>query len=103
MIVILYQSCHHKLAKKIAEHTGRAIGVHVKIKVIPATSSSSWPADTSWDDLLLVMFDRKDFPSAGNSFINQYLKARPKSAIVLPIAIDRSVRRPPDAAAEFKA
>jgi hypothetical protein len=103
MIVILYQSGHHKLAKKIAEDTSKAFGGHVKIKMIPATSSSSWPADTSWDDLLLVTFDRKDFPSAGNSFINQYLKARPKSAIVLPIAIDKSVRRPPDAAAEFKA
>ena len=82
---------------------GKAFAGHVKIKVISASSSSSWPAETSWDDLLVVVYNGKDFPGPGNSFIARYLQDRSQSATVLPVAIDRATRKPPEAAAAFKA
>ena len=82
---------------------GDAFAGHVKVGLIAASSSSSWPAEASWDDLLIVMYNGKGFPAAGNSFIGRYLKERSRSATVLPVAIDGAARKPPDAAAEFKA
>jgi hypothetical protein len=103
MIVILYQRGCREVAKQAATDMGKAFAGHVKVKVISASSSSSWPAEASWDDLLVVVYNGKDFPAAGNSFIARYLKDRSQSATVLPIAIDRATRKPPEAAAEFKA
>jgi hypothetical protein len=103
MLIILYQRGCQKVAKKAASDLGKAFAGHVKVGLIAASSSSSWPAEASWDDLLIVIYNGKEFPATGNSFIAQYLKERSQSAILLPVAIDRAVRKPPDAAAEFKA
>jgi hypothetical protein len=65
--------------------------------------SSSWPSEVSWDDLLLVIYNGKNFPATGNAFIAQYLKERSPSAILLPVAINLAAKTPPTAAAAIKA
>jgi len=103
MLIILHQRGCRKVARKIASDLGDAFTGFVKVGLIAASSSSSWPAEASWDDLLIVVYNGKEFPAAGNSFITQYLKERSPSATVLPVAIEAAARKPPDAAAEFKA
>lgn len=103
MVVILYQRGYQKIAKKAAADLVKAFSDHVKVGLIAASSSSSWSADVSWDDLLIVMFDGKRFPDAGNLFITKYLKQRPHSAILLPVAIDPASKKPPGPAAAIKA
>lgn len=102
MLVILYQSGCKSIARKVASDLEKAFADNIKVGLIAATSSSLWPAAVDWDDLLIVMYNSKEFPPAGNAFIERYLQERSKSA-VLPVAVDASVRKPPDAAAAFKA
>jgi hypothetical protein len=103
MIVILYQRGSQKIAKKAAADLVKAFTDHVKVAVMAASSPSSWPTDVSWDDLLIVMFDGKKFPDAGNLFIRNFLEKRPHSAILLPVAINPTSKKPPEAAAAIKA
>jgi hypothetical protein len=103
MVVILYQRGCRKIARKAAADLVKAFTDHVKVVLIAASSHSSWPAGVSWDDLLIVMFDGKRFPDAGNLFIRKYHRQRPNSALLLPVAIDPSSKQPPEAAAAIKA
>jgi TIR domain len=104
MLVILYQNDDATIAAKIASDLFTAFSDHVKVQLIAADSCSSWPTDTSWDDLLIVVYDDiKSFPDTGNLFIAQYLEQRPHSAMLLPVAADPASKRPPKAAAAIKA
>jgi hypothetical protein len=103
MLIILYQRGCQKVAKKVASDLSKAFADHVEVRLIAASSSSSWPAEASWDDLLIVMYDGGEFPANGNSFIAQYFKERSPSAILLPVAIDLTAKKPPAAAAAIKA
>lgn len=98
MLIILYQRGCQKVAKKVASDLSKAFADHVEVRLIAASSSSSWPAEASWDDLLIVMYDGGEFPANGNSFITQYFKERSPSAILLPVAIDLTAKKPPAAA-----
>jgi TIR domain len=103
MVIILYQRGCQKIAKKAAADLVKAFADHVEVALIAANSSSSWPTDVSWDDLLIVIFDGKRFPDAGILFITRYLEQRPHSALLLPVAIDPASKKPPEAAAGIKA
>jgi hypothetical protein len=103
MVVILYQRSCQKIAKKTALDLIKTFSDHVRVELIPAGSHVSWPADVAWDDLLIVMFDGKKFPDAGNLFMTKYLEQRSDFAILLPVAIDPASTKPPGAAAAIKA
>jgi hypothetical protein len=103
MIIILHQHGCQKIAKSVASDLRKAFDSHVKVALIAASSPSSWPAEASWDDLLIVMYNGKAFPDTGNSFIAKYLNDRPDTAVLLPVAVDVGTRTPPTAAAAIKA
>jgi hypothetical protein len=103
MLVILYQNGCQTIAKKAATDLRKAFASHVEVMTIAASSTSSWPTEASWDDLLIVMYNGKNFPATGNSFIAQYLEDRPRSALLLPVAIDLAAKKPPPAAEAIKA
>jgi hypothetical protein len=103
MLVILYQNDVATSAEKIAADLFAAFSDHVNVQPIAAESCSSWPTDPSWDDLLIVVYDAKTFPDAGNRFIALYLEQRPHSAMLLPVAVDPTSKKPPKAAAAIKA
>jgi hypothetical protein len=81
----------------------KAFRDHVNVRLIPASSSSAWPKEVSWDDLLIVIYKDKDFPAAGNLFIRKYLRERSDAAMLLPVAVNPKFRTPPEAAAAIKA
>lgn len=103
MIVILYQSSCLKISEKIASDLAKAFNDHVVIMLLDAASASSWPAEISWDDLLIVIYNEDTFPDVGNAFIENYLQKRPQSAMLLPVAADPASRKPPKAAETIKA
>src|SRR5665213_809157 len=103
MIIILYQSGCQGIAQKVAKDLRNAFTNHVTVALIAASSSSSWPTEPSWDDLLIVMHNGQKFPATGNSFIRQFIKKRPQSANLLPVALDLSATKPPKAAEKIKA
>lgn len=71
--------------------------------MVDASTSGKWPAEVSWDDLLLIVYDGVEFPDAGNRYIQEYLDARNGMGPLLPVALDSRNRRPPSAASSVKA
>jgi hypothetical protein len=69
----------------------------VSILLIVAESASTWP-ESSWDDLLIVVFNSNDFPKAGNRFIADCLEKRPDTSLLLPVALNAASGTPPEAA-----
>jgi hypothetical protein len=103
MVVVLYQNEYANVAEQVEADLIAAFSDRICVEVMPTDGSSSWPADAAWDDLLIVLYDGKDFPETGNLFIAKYLDQRPNSAMLLPVSIDHASRRPPRAAAPIKA
>jgi TIR domain len=103
MVVILYQNGYASIAKQIEADLLAAFSERISVEVMQAEANSPWPADVAWDDLLVVLYDGKDFPDTGNLFITEYVEQRPHSAMLLPVSIDPASRKPPRAAAPIKA
>lgn len=103
MIVVLYQNGCQNIAKKTAETLVKAFEDKVGVTQMPAESAGPWPGDVSWDNLLIVVFNGSGFPDAGNRYIADYLAKRPNSALLLPVSIDPTSRKPPEAASAIKA
>jgi len=90
------------IAESIAADLTAAFNGHVSVSLASADSSSAWPSVTSWDDLLLVVYNGNAFPDSGNAFIADYLSSRTKPRL-LPIAVDSAHRKPPITAEAIKA
>ncbi len=103
MIVILYQDSCRDLAETAATELLRTFADKVEVVLVAAETDTTWPAAASWDDLLIAIFNGKDFPGPGNRFIADYFQRRPNTAQLLPVARDPVFRRPPEAAAAIKA
>lgn len=103
MIVILYQDDCQGIAQKTAKELMEAFTDQVAVDCINADSEASWPTDISWDDLLIVVYNKEDFPPSGNRFISQYIQSRGGAAPLLPVAVDTTSPNPPEAAAAIKA
>ncbi|WP_278499458.1 toll/interleukin-1 receptor domain-containing protein [Paraburkholderia fungorum] len=80
-----------------------AFAEHVEIELISAAKAAEWPLERSWDDLLVVVYGGEDFPATGNAFIEDYLEQRPRTALLLPVAIEQTASLPPGAANAVKA
>ena len=103
MIVVLYQNGCLEIANKTVVNLTKAFDDKVGVTEMPAESIGAWPGDTSWDDLLIVVFNGEGFPEAGNRFITDFFSKRPRSALLLPVSVDPVTRKPPAAASGIKA
>lgn len=103
MVVILYQDGCEKIASQVGTDLAKAFNDRVALKLTPASSPLAWPADPSWDDLMVVIYNANGFPSAGEGFIGDFLQQRREAAMILPVATDQHVSKPPGAAAPIKA
>ena len=104
MVVILYQDKHKDLAEAIRNDLIAAFKDQIQVDLLRADVNSSWPAESSWDDLLIVVYGEEDFPDSGNQFIAQ-CQQRTQPAMLLPVAVaaDPAFRKPPEAASAIKA
>lgn len=98
MVVILYPEKYTNLAETIRKDLITAFSDHIRVELLRADVDSSWPEESSWDDLLIVVYGKEDFPDPGSRFITQY-QERPQSAMLLPVVADPAVRKPPPQAA----
>jgi TIR domain len=103
MVVILYQNGCQDVAEKTAAELIKTFADYVTVLLLAAEFDSPWPGESSWDDLLIVIFNDKAFPAAGNGFIADYLQKRPDTSLLLPVAVKAASRKPPEAAAAIKA
>jgi len=103
MVVILYQDGCQEVAEKTALELVGAFADHVAITQIAANSRAAWPSEISWDDLLIVLYTSYEFPASGNQFIADYLQKRPETALLLPVALNTNLPKPPQPAAAIKA
>jgi len=81
----------------------QAFSDRIVCQAVAAETSTRWPADPSWDDLLLVLFNDGVFPSPGVDYITKYLKKRGNTGQILPVAISGAAPIPPGPAEAFKA
>jgi hypothetical protein len=102
MIVILHSPSTLVIAQAIQADLEVAFNGHVGTTTQSADTDSVWPAAASWDDLLLVVYDKDTFPKQGKKYVSDYLAARPKASL-LPIAIDLNHTKPPEPADGIKA
>src|SRR5437868_7619011 len=103
MIAVLYQDGCRDIADTTASELLKTFADKVEVLLIAAETDTAWPAAPSWDDLLIVIFNGRDFPATGNQFIELYLQKRPDNAQLLPVASDATLRTPPEPAAAIKA
>jgi TIR domain-containing protein len=103
MLVILYQDAWRGTAERIAADLAAAYAGRLEVTLMPGSSPTSWEAEPSWDDLLLVLFDRGQFPDAGQQFIEAHQTRSAQTRMILPVAIEREHQRPPRSVAEIKA
>ena len=103
MIVILYQSRCYDAALQAEANLIEAFNDHVHVALVDTDNTDPWPAQPAWNDLLIVMFNTDQISEAGNAFIEEYLKNRPDTAMLLPVCIDSTSRKPPGSAVAIKA
>jgi hypothetical protein len=103
MIVILFDPSVASSAKEISADLLNAFHKNVTVEMVDAARLTIWPAAASWDDLLLVVYQGNTFPVEGNQFIEKFIAGRGDKALILPVAVDVSVTKPPNAAAMIKA
>ena len=95
MVAVLYSDTHRALAENIVSDLAVAYAGRVESMLFPASSPAAWGTDLSWDDLLIVLFDRLDFPDAGQQFIQAYQIRSAQRGMVLPVAIEQGYQKPP--------
>ena len=81
MIVLLYQDGCRDVADKAAAELLKTFPDKVEVLQLAAEIDTAWPAAPSWDDLLIVIFNGKDFPAPGNRSIKKrsWSNYRPRS------------------------
>ena len=103
MLVILYQDGCEGIAEHATADIATAFADHVEVQTVAANAPPAWSGDPSWDDLLVILYNTNGFPAAGNHFIEEFIRRRPETALLLPVAVDPTSRIPPGAAARIKA
>ena len=103
MLVILCQDGCEGIAAHAEADISTAFEDHVEVRTVAANTPAAWSGDPSWDDLLVILYNAKGFPAAGNHFIEEFITRRPETALLLPVAVDPAFRAPPGGAARIKA
>lgn len=105
MLTILFQDDCEDIAKRAADDLLTAFTGNVEVVLTAARNPSVREVEPSWDDLLVVLYSGDGFPEQGNEFIAEFVRQRPDTVQLLPVAAanDPTHRRPPRAAAAIKA
>lgn len=103
MIFILHKKTDKGVAETMEADLEAAFKGRIEVTLIDADTPSIWSKNTSWDDLLVVVFGELDFPETGKDSITDYLRLRNHQGLLLPVAIKPGHTRPPKPAEPFKA
>ena len=103
MLVILYQDGCEGIAAHAEADISKAFANHIEVQIVAANTPPAWSGDPSWDDLLVILYNTNGVPVAGNHFIEEFIRRRPDTALLLPVAVDPAFRTPPGDAVRLKA
>jgi hypothetical protein len=103
MIVILYETGVEKTARTIQEMLEESYRDQVHIQLLQAESTLGWPREPSWDDLMIVPFEKEPFCSKSREFLQSVLRGRNGSLPTIPVALSSEHPTPPDPIAHIKA
>ena len=103
MVVVLHPDSCRDVADGIAADLTAAYAGRLDVTVMAASSPIAWKTEPSWDDFLIVLFDRSQLPDAAQRFLEAHLARSPKTASTLPVALARDYQHPPQAVAGIKA
>ncbi|MEN3369684.1 MAG: hypothetical protein V7609_1827 [Verrucomicrobiota bacterium] len=95
MIGILCEDSDREAAEALIADLEEAYKGQLHVAVVSASSPTPWPDEVSWDDLLIVLYSRPEFPEAGRDFAAEFLRQRRDYSLVLPVSVSRQTRRPP--------
>lgn len=103
MIVIVCETETYKIAQAISADLAHAYKDQLQVAILIASDPLVWPAEYSWDDLLIVIYRNAGFPEIGKGFISGYLQSRGQINFVLPISVNPANKMPPDPISGVKA
>ncbi|AZS80097.1 toll/interleukin-1 receptor domain-containing protein [Achromobacter spanius] len=103
MIVVLHNEACGNIANCIQTDLLETFQDHISVALALDSIPYVWPSDVNWDDLLIVLYDEHPFPNEANTFIEEFLRSRPDTAMILPVAINKDFPVPPGAAKDYKA
>lgn len=103
MIIILHSATTKTTGETMRLDLEDAFKGRLEIVLADADDPSVVSRATSWDDVLVVVFDELPIAATGNDFIAAYRKNRGAKALLLPVALNPAHTRPSKEAEAFKA
>ena len=103
MIIVLCEETDKGIADAITQDIAKQYDQQLNISVQLAERVNHWPGEHSWDDLLIVIYSKAEYPKSGKSFIHEY-REFDKNGFILPIAARyESNKVPPEPITDIKA
>ncbi len=103
MIVIHHDSRHLAVAQSIRDSLKVAYEGRLHVSLVDAAGATAWPAEPSWDDLLIVPFGDEPLPQTGREFLARESEADNSGRPVLPVALSLTHPAPPEPIRHLKA
>jgi hypothetical protein len=91
MIVILHHENTAAIGTEVKIALAGAYENQLDIRCLGSDQATAWPAESSWDDLLIVLFDTDKFEGPEVEFLAREARSRP----VLPVALSSTHKGPP--------
>lgn len=103
MIVVLHNKACGDIAERIQTDLVETFQQHISVALALDSIPYAWPSEVNWNDLLVVLYDGQTFPKDANTCVEEFLRSRPDTALILPVAVDKNFPTPPGAAEDYKA
>ena len=103
MIIILHNEACKGIANYVNNDLIATFQHHISVELVLDTTICISPENVDWQDLLIVLYDGQPFSDKANAFVKEFLKNRPNTAMVLPVAVNKNYPVPPGAASDYKA
>ncbi len=103
MIVIHYNSRHLAEVQSIRDTLQSAYQSRLPVSLVEADNVGAWPAEPSWDDLLIVPFGDEPLSPASREFLARESSADAGGRPVLPVALSPTHPAPPEPIRHLKA
>ena len=103
MIVIHHNFRHLAEAQSIRDALEAAYQGQLPISLVVADNARAWPAESSWDDLLIVPFGDEPLPLASREFLARESSTDAGGRPVLPVALSPAHPAPPEPIQHLKA
>ena len=103
MIGIICENEVQPIAQAISRDLAQAYNDQLQVTSMPTNEHAAWLTEPAWDDLLIVLYDTRNFPEIGSMLIQDYLSMTDGRGYVLPVALHPQRQMPPEPIGHLKA